>query len=359
MPLNEATPCAWRHLDWKAASWPASGTALCTLLAVVCLGGKARAQNRASLPGASAVSSERGLPLNRTSQQYFVAKGDLLDVEVVGVTELSREYRVDSEGLITMPMLSGPVAATGLTLGQLSQVIRKELIAAGMLTDPQVTVTVKSSAWNSVVLSGAAKKPGVYPVYGHTTLLDLLTAAEGLSDEAGSTAVVTRAANPAPGGTANPAIPNTANCPVHTLDVDMWRLWRNGDTSLNVDLYAGDRVTIQKVGLVYVLGGVNRAGGFPVADRDEQMTILKSIALAGNFTREARPAKAVIIRKVANAPGGRQALRVDLRKILSNRAPDQPLAASDILYVPESGVKRTLDTVINTAVYTTIWHAPL
>jgi len=107
-----------------------------------------------------------------------------------------------------------------------------------------------------------------------------------------------------------------------------------------------------------VVGGVNRGGGFVLSNDQEQMTVLKVIALAGNFTREAKARKAVIIRKAPNAPGGRQELQVDLKKVLSNRAPDQQLLVSDILYVPESGVKRTLDMVVSAVVTTTIWHVP-
>jgi polysaccharide export outer membrane protein len=289
-----------------------------------------------------------------------VAKDDLLEVYVVDAQELSREYRVDGDGMITLPMLSRPVMAAGLTLDQLSEAIRKGLLDAGMLADPQVTVTVKSSPWNTVVLSGAAKKPGVYPVYGHTTLLELLTESEGLSDDAGGTAIITRAEN-APGGTGpNPARAAQDADPAisRTVNVDVWRLWQNGDASLNVDLYPGDRVMVQRAGIVYVVGGVNRGGGFVLSNDQEQMTVLKVIALAGNFTREAKARKAVIIRKAPNAPGGRQELQVDLKKVLSNRAPDQQLLASDILYVPESGVKRTLDMVVSAVVTTTIWHVP-
>jgi polysaccharide export outer membrane protein len=290
-----------------------------------------------------------------------VAKDDLLEVYVVDLQELSREYRVDGDGMITLPMLSRPVMAAGLTLDQLSEAIRKDLLDGGLLTDPQVTVAVKSSPWNTVVLSGAAKKPGVYPIYGHTTLLELLTEGEGLSDDAGGTAIVTRAEN-APGGPGpNPArAAQDANPAIsRKVKVDVWRLWQNGDASLNVDLHPGDRVMVQRAGIVYVLGGVNRAGGFVLSNEQEQMTVLKAIALAGNFTHEAKPAKAVIIRKAPDAPGGRREVPVDLKKVLSNRAPDQQLLASDILYVPESGVKRTLDTVLNSAVTTTIWRMPL
>jgi polysaccharide export outer membrane protein len=291
-----------------------------------------------------------------------VAKDDLLEVYVVDLQELSREYRVDGDGMITLPMLSQPVMAAGLTLDQLSEAIRKDLLAGGLLTDPQVVVTVKSSTLNSVVLSGAVKKTGVYPIYGHTTLLELLTEGEGLSDDAGGTAIVTRAEN-APGGPGSNAARAAQDAnPVisRTVKVDVWRLWQNGDASLNVDLHPGDRVMVQRAGIVYVVGGVNRAGGFVLSSNDqEQMTVLKAIALAGNFTHEAKPAKSVIIRKAPDAPGGRREFPVDLKKVLSNRAPDQQLLASDILYVPESGVKRTLDTVLNTAVGASIWRMPL
>jgi polysaccharide export outer membrane protein len=339
--------------------------ALFALVGLICLAGITWAQNPASPQAVAPIDFPRPAtsghpPTSRVGQLYVIAKNDLLDIDVVGVQELSRECRVDGDGMIYLPMLSRPVMAAGLTLDQLSQAIRKDLIDAGLLTDPQVTATVKSSLWNAVVLSGAAKKPGVYPVYGHTTLLELLTEAEGLSDDAGSTAIVTRAENvPAgPGPTPARAAPDAGGMISRTVKADVRGLWQNGNASLDVDLYPGDRVTIQRAGIVYVVGAVNRAGGFALSSDQEQMTVLRAIALAGNLTREAKPAKAVILRKASNAPGGRQEVRVDLKKVLTNRAPDQQLLASDILFVPESGVKRTLDTVINTAVYTTIWRLP-
>jgi polysaccharide export outer membrane protein len=326
-------------------------------IALICLAGMVRAQTPEWLPAAPisflAPDNSSAAPANRLGQRYVIAKDDLLEIDVVGVQELSRQYRVDGDGMITLPMLARPVMAAGLTLGQLSQSIRRELLDAGLFTDPQITVAVKSSPWNTVVLSGAAKKTGVYPVYGHTTLLELLTEAEGLSDDAGNTATITRAEQPR----ARAKTDSNATSS-RTLKVDVWRLWQNGDASLDVDLYPGDRVMILRAGIVYVLGAVNRAGGFILSSDQEQMTVLRAIALAGNFTREAKPAKAVIIRKAASAPSGKQEVRVDLKRVLSNQALDQPLQASDILYVPESGARRTLDTVLNSAVTTTIWRLP-
>jgi len=337
--------------------------ALFTQLVLICLAVTASAQDPISpqavapAAGPGAVASSASTANLATRQRYVVARDDLLDIDVVGVQELSREYRVDGDGMITLPMLPQPVMAAGSTLDQLSQRIREDLVGAGLLRDPQITVSVKSSPWNTVVLSGAAKKTGVYPVYGHTTLLELLTEAEGLSDDAGNYAIVTRAEKPLPG-----AEPNSAARPdelsTRTLRVDAGRLWRNGDASLDVELRPGDRVTVERAGIVYVLGAVNRAGGFVLSNDQEQMTVLRAVALAGNFTHDAKPAHAVIIRKASGGPGERREVRVDLKKVLSNRAPDQPLLASDILYVPESGTRRTLEAVVNTAVTTSIWRMP-
>jgi polysaccharide export outer membrane protein len=288
-----------------------------------------------------------------------VAKDDLLQVYVVESQELSREYRVDGDGMITLPMLSRPVIAAGLTLDQLSEAIGKDLLEAGLLTDPQVIVTLKSSPWNTVVLSGAAKKPGVYPVYGHTTMLELLTVAEGLSDDAGNTAIITRGQNApeGPGPTPAQAVENAKAVTSRTVKVDVWQLWQNGDASLNVDLYPGDRVMVRRAGIVYVVGAVNRAGGFALNDQ-EPMTLLTAMAVTQGVTRLAKTSKAVIIRKNPRAPGGREQIPVDLKKVLMNHAPDQQLVANDILFVPESSGKRTLDTIVGTVISTSIWRVP-
>jgi polysaccharide export outer membrane protein len=220
-----------------------------------------------------------------------------------------------------------------------------------------------------VVLSGAAKKPGVYPVYGHTTMLELLTVAEGLSDDAGNTAIITRGQN-APEG----PVPITAQAAENaqagenakaassrTVKVDVSQLWQNGDASLNVDLYPGDRVMVQRAGIVYIVGAVNRPGGFVLNDQ-EPMTLLTALAVSQGYTRYAKTAKALIIRKNPRAPGGKEEIPVDLKKVFANHAPDRQLVANDILFVPESGGKRTLDTLtgglISAGTYASVYRVP-
>lgn len=313
-------------------------------------------------PATSSASS-----VNPMGQRYLVAKDDLLDIYIVDLPDISRTYRIDEDGMLTLPMLPRPLMAAGLTLDQVSKALRKELLEAGLLTDPQVSVTLKSSSWNMVVLSGAAKKPGLYPVYGRTSLLELLTEAEGLSDEAGNTAIITRGQNAPQGPGPNaPQVVGTAQAAENakavtsrTVKVNVSQLWQNGDASLDVDLYPGDRVMIRPASLVFIIGAVNRPGGYVLNDQ-EPMTLLSAVAVSDGPSRNAKTSQAMIIRRDPHAPGGRELIRVDLKKVLMNHAPDQQLVANDILYVPESGVKRTLDTAtssfINAASGVTIYR---
>ena len=224
------------------AARPGRGAEVGVVLAVVgliCLSGLAWAQNPVPPTTVAPVSSLRpaassASPNTRAGARYVVAKDDLLEVYVIDAQELSREYLVDEDGMITLPMLPRPVMAEGLTLDQLSEAIRRDLLDAGLLTDPQVVVTVKSSPLNSVILSGAVKKPGIYPVNVHTTLLDVLAQGEGLSDDAGGTAIVTRAENApvGPGPNTARAAQNANPAISRTVKVDVWRLGRTATRAL-------------------------------------------------------------------------------------------------------------------------------
>ena len=85
--------------------------ALFTSLVLICLAGLASAQDVISPQAVAPVTSaaeaaSSASTFNRTSQRFIIARDDLLDIDVVGVQELSREYRVDGDGMITLPMLS-------------------------------------------------------------------------------------------------------------------------------------------------------------------------------------------------------------------------------------------------------------
>jgi polysaccharide biosynthesis/export protein len=115
-------------------------------------------------------------------QDYRIAGGDTLQIDVFQVPDLSGERPVDLTGRISIPLL-GSVNAAGLTTAQLDQLLTQQL-AAKYLQNPDVSVGVKSSARRNVTLAGAVRAPGLYPVNGPMTLVQAVALARGYDENA-------------------------------------------------------------------------------------------------------------------------------------------------------------------------------
>jgi polysaccharide export outer membrane protein len=308
-------------------------------------------QNR--VPSGSSLLETSETPLPQPGQAYFVSPDDVLHVEIFDVPDISGDYRVSAKGTLTLPLLSNTIVGAGLTLDGLGRVIAESYRKAGVLGNPQVTVTVKESRLHSIAIVGAVNKPQIYPLFGRTTLLDLLSQAEGTADDAGGTAIITR------GEISQWTLKRSGRCEgpdkrdacSPTVIVDLKKLLETGDPSLNVDLYPGDRVTVRRAGIVYVVGAVKRPGGFPLKSDQEEMTVLKAIALAEDLKPTAARKKAMIIRKNPQMPKGREEIQVNLAKVLAGQTPDLQLHANDILFVPDSAGRRALLRGADAAIY--------
>jgi polysaccharide biosynthesis/export protein len=272
--------------------------------------------------------------------EYIIDVGDVLDVYVVDVTQFSRDYRVGSDGTITIPLLPSPVTAEGLSLNQLSAVISEKLRTAELVSHPHVVVSVKSSAEHTLAVSGAVRNPLIYSAFTPTTLLDALSKAGGLAPDAGSTAIITRHDS----ATASSWLTgDSTSLPAEgTVKVDLQQLLATGDPSLNVTIYPGDKITVQRAGVVYVVGAVQRPGGFPLSNGSDKMTVLQAVALGEGLKSTALRKKAMIIRRGRQFPEGRKEIPVNLKSILSGHASDPGLEANDILFIPDSTSKRAL-----------------
>ena len=93
-------------------------------------------------------------------------------------------------------------------------------------------------------------------------------------------------------------------------------------------------------GIVYVLGAVNRPGGFVLVNDRTELTTMKVLALAGGLTKIAKLDHAVIIRK--DDQGKQTETEVDLKKVLHQKTEDLQMRASDVLYIPDNHVKEVL-----------------
>lgn len=291
--------------------------------------------------------------LGRHAVDYTVSPEDLLDIYLLDVPEVTRTYRVSSNGFLTLPLLPEPIAVAGLSLNQLSSLIAKKFRDAGMLNNAQVTVSLKETRLHTVIVSGSVKHPAAYPVYGPTRLLDILVQAGGFADDAGNEAIITRGlvgarAEAGEGGQAVETDPSTKEA---TFTLDIRKLVDTGGDKTDILLYPGDRVMVQRAALIYILGAVAHPGGYTIKDPREQITVLKALAMAGDVTSVARKRHITILRMDPAAPEGkRQEIPVNIKAMLNGQIADLRLQFDDILYVPESGGLKTMRQALGTSI---------
>ena len=282
---------------------------------------------------------------------YVIGPGDLLSITVYDAPDLSRDVRVSASGVILMPLIPQPVQADGLTPEELALSLAREFSERQILRNPQVTVLVKEYKSRPVAVLGAVKKPQMLPLYGPITLLEVLSAAEGLTDDAGPLIYVTRGAAlrelPA---SAEAAEPDAANPRVVTIKVR--ELMDAQDPAANIPIYAGDMVTVPRGGIVYVVGAVKRPGGFVLKDRHEQVSVLQALALAEYVIPTAKADKAVIVRRTPGTDR-EETIPVNVSQILARKAADVPMQENDILYIPDSAFKRGMRRMAEAAIQLT------
>ena len=273
--------------------------------------------------------------------EYLIGGGDLIRVEVFDVPDVTREVRVSESGYISLPLLPVRIRAAGLTAFQLEEKVAELLQVNGLVSHPRVTVYVKEQRSQPITVIGAVKNPMVYQALRQTTLLEVLSEAGGIADDAGNTVIVTRSAASRPA--ADEGLKD-ATAASQTFVINMRDLLESGDPKFNILVTGGDVVSVPRAGIIYVVGAVERPGGFVLQSESEEMTTLKAIALAQGLKGSAKPNEAVIIRKDP-ATGKKQEIEVDLGKIMARKREDAPLYANDVLFIPDSTGKRVLRRV--------------
>jgi polysaccharide export outer membrane protein len=337
-----------KNAIWNSCS--ALTTAAFTVFVVANLWGQA--SQTVSKQPSEAFPQSIDLPVE--AGEYIIGPDDVLNISILDVPELSGEFRVSNTGKVTLPVLSHSLNAAGLTLTQFSQLLAKDVKTAGLISDPHVNTSVSQSRVHSVAVTGAVRHPQVYTLFSRTTLHDVLSQAEGLSEDAGGVAIVQRGEIAMRALAASDEKPPTGEQVEagQTVTIDLTKLLEMGDSKLNIPVFPGDRVTIPHAGIVYVVGSVIKPGGFTMRSNGEGMTVLQALALAGDTKTTAIRNQTVIIRKDPQSPDGRKQIPVELKKVLSGKVSDPVLQADDILFIPDSTgqriLRRSLEAVLQT-----------
>jgi polysaccharide biosynthesis/export protein len=271
--------------------------------------------------------------VGQSGKALRVGGGDLLEINVFDVPELSGKFRVSNAGSVSLPLI-GELTVSENDTREIEHTIAQKLAEGGYVRTPQVSVLVAEFATQGVSVLGEVKKPGVYPALGSHRLLDYLSMAEGLTPLAGSAVDISHRGSSA------------------TLRIT---LRSKGETRENPEIFPGDTVLVERAGVVYVVGDVMRPGGYPM-DQEDRLTVLQAVALAQGVNRTAALKSAKLLR---TTPQGRIEVPLNLRAMLGSKSTDISLQDEDIVFVPtsaaKSALKRGLEAGVQAAVGVAIY----
>src|SRR5580692_3756332 len=225
---------------------------LLAIAAAISVPGQQQANPNRVGAGATSFSETSNLPVEK------IGKDDLLGITVYDAPELSRSVRVDADGNIHLPMLKQHIQASGLSPSELEAAISTALTEGNVLVDPIVTVSVVEYRSRPITVSGAVRGPLTFQATGTVTLLDAITRAGGLTENAGAEILVSKPSS----STDDKSAMLIQRIPVHGL--------LNGeDPTLNLHLEGGEDIRVPEAGRVFVLGRVKRPGAFFITDGAE------------------------------------------------------------------------------------------
>jgi polysaccharide biosynthesis/export protein len=246
---------------------------------------------------------------------------DLIMVQVYGSPELSRSVRVGAGGMSRPPMLKQRIKGEGMMPNHLEVAVAAALDEAGLIVDPLVTITVAEYSSRPISVAGAVREPLTFQASAPVTLLEAITRAGGLTPAAGSEILVGKT-QAGPAGQPTSVVQR----------VSVKALIESTDPEVNLRLSGGEEVRVPEAGKVFVVGNVKRSGAFPVEDGAET-SVLRMLALAEGLAPFAGKL-AYIYRREAS--GSKNEIPIELSKIMLRKAPDAPLLANDVLYIPDN-----------------------
>jgi polysaccharide biosynthesis/export protein len=266
--------------------------------------------------------------------------GDLLQIRVAHSPDMSEKpVRLDGQGFVTLPML-GRVQAAGSVETLTTELTRR---LQPYFKNPEVSIEILETKSKPVAVLGAVKAPGSYQIVNRPRLLDLITQAGGLDPDAGYSVRISRRREM--GGFPVGLVKVVESDGYNVAEIQVTDLITGARPEQNIPILAEDVITVPRAQLIYVVGEVRRAGGFPLRDK-ETLSVLKVLSLAEGLSTTAATGRARIIR---GKEGNREEIAVNVGRILSGKDADQPMQPEDILFIPSSTAKKALTRGLDTA----------
>lgn len=282
--------------------------------------------------------------VSQPSQDYALSLGDVVTLRSPVVSEMSdKAYRIEADGSVNLPLV-GRVSAVGQTIRDFESTLNESLKA--FYLEPQISVAITEFHNAPVSVIGAVNNPGIHQVRGRQNILEMLSAAGGLRADAGPILTITREKNNMPIPLAGAHADSTGKFSV--AEIKLKDLISAKDPSLNIAVCPNDVLSVPAGEVVYVVGEVKKAGGFPLGSR-ATMSVLEAVSLAEGLDPKASPGNSYLLR-VPETGGERQEIPVNLKAIMAGKSPDVHMRPNDILLVPNSAAKSAAMRGVETAI---------
>lgn len=298
-------------------------------------------------PPAAATSATTTPSAPERIPSYVLGPDDRIQIQAFQVPELpNTPVQIAGDGSINLP-LAGRVQAGGLTISGLEQELAARF--SEYVRNPSVTVSIVEYRSQPVSVVGAVNNPGLIQLKGRKNLVEVIASAGGLRNDAGNEATITRAV--AKGPLPVPDAKTDPSGKYYVARVKLHNVLEANSPQDNIIIEADDQIMIPKAPMLYVVGAVQKPGGYILSSRDT-VTVLQAVALAGGLTPVASAKKAKIMHRNGDGSAPTE-LPTNVSKILSGEAPDVSLHRDDILFIPNSKSKsvgyKAAETAINMA----------
>ena len=266
---------------------------------------------------------------------FTLGPGDKIEIEIIGDAASRALATIAPDGRLYYHFLPG-IDVWGLTLDQAKE--RIEFSLKEFLTDPLVSIQLRSIDSTRVWILGRVANAGVYPMAAPMTLLEAISVAGGTltSSASGTTEDLADLPN-------SFVVRNGERLPV-SFD----RLLREGDMSQNIYLPPDDFVYFPSSVArdIYVLGAVRTAK----AVARQHNNLVGAIADAGGPVKNAFLSQVAVVRGSLDNP---KIAVLNYNDIITGKAPNVLLEPRDIVYVPYSPYRfltKYLDLILLTFV---------
>lgn len=276
-------------------------------------------------PASQTVHPEINRPVTLTTDRatlyppthdVLLTPGDMIAIHVFGQADYSPTVRIGTDGSVRLPLI-GELHLEGLTVTQAEQLIAKDLVDAGIYSNPQVTLQITEGP--NAVATVIGEVHGIVPIVGTRRLLDVLTTIGGLPPTASHVITIHRP------GLAEPIVVDLGSDPMQSQVAD-------------IPIFAGDTIIVSRIGVVYMIGAFKTPGVIPLTPYTA-LTLMQATALSGGITFEGKYDDLRVIRTIG---GQRTVVKLDVKRVLYGKAPDPILQPNDIVFLPSSTLKASI-----------------